>query len=458
MAIATPGIKVILLVTAFILAILVYYSITQVKRVASAYVYGYPLVLMEKTRLTMVKDDTVSNRFIHNNVFPDHSFRNVVRPNVDTLYSIAWLDLSTAAQVLTVPDTQGRYYVMPLMDAWTNVFATVGKRSTGTGAGSYLITGPDWQGAVPEGVTHIGSPTNMVWIIGRIQTNGKQDIPAVASLQQQFTLASLEQWQQGVARPALAASSDAAKSSVDPAEQVDSMSAAQFLGNLATLLDKQYPAKEDAPALDNLAKLGVEPGSAFDPDQLGWFDSYLSNLALDVTRKAILKQVDEGRSLENGWAVVRDSIGAYGTDYGLRAAVAMIGLGALPPAEASYPNTSVDANGRGLSGQYQYQLHFDAGQTPPVKAFWSLTMYDEDGFLIDNVIERYAIGDRDVLQYNDDGSLDILIQHQQPAAGNSNWLPAPNAPFALTMRIYYPEPSFLDGSWTIPAVQRRDEP
>ena len=450
--------KLMLLVTVVALLILGYHSIIQVKRVAAAYVYGYPLLLMDKTRQAMLADERASNRFAHSQLFPDHSFRNVVRPNVDTLYSIAWLDLSLAPQVLTVPDTDGRYYVMPLMDAWTNVFATVGKRSTGTGTGSFLITGPDWQGQVPAGVTHIASTTNMVWIIGRIQTHGKQDIPAVAQLQQQFTLASLDQWQRGVATAPVAVNSHDAGTSVDPAQQVASMSAAEFLGGLSALMAEQHPASDDQSALENLSALGVVRGKPFDPDQLGWLGSYLSNLALDITRKQIRKQLEQGRTLENGWALVRNSIGVYGTNYGVRAAVALVGLGALPPAEASYPNTAVDTNGEGLSGQRQYQLHFEAGETPPVQAFWSLTMYDESGFLIDNPIDRYAIGDRDTLQYNDDGSLDIWIQHQQPDAGTSNWLPAPDTQFALTMRIYYPEQRFLDGSWTIPAVHRRAAP
>ena len=458
MALVTSKNKLAVLLALVAVLILAYHSITQVKRVAAAYVYGYPVLLMDKTRQTMLADDSAANRFTHNQLFPDHSFRNVVRPNVDTLYSIAWLDLSRAPQVLSVPDTDGRYYVMPLMDAWTNVFATVGKRSSGTGAGNYFITGPDWQGQVPGGVSHITSPTNMVWIIGRIQTNGKQDIPAVAQLQQQFTLASLEQWQRGVATTPVEMTSHNGEASIDPAAQIESLSAAEFLSALAALMAEQYPAREDKQALETLSTLGVVPDTPFDPDQLGWLDSYLSNLALDITPKQIRKQLEEGRTLENGWAIVRDSIGVYGTNYGVRAAVAMVGLGALPPAEASYPNTSVDAKGEKLSGQHQYQLHFEAGQTPPVKAFWSLTLYDENGFLVDSPIDRYAIGDRDALQYNDDGSLDIWIQTQQPAAGTANWLPAPDAQFVLTMRIYYPQQQFLDGSWSIPGVQRKVAP
>jgi len=438
------------------LILLGYHSLTQVKRVSAAYVYGYPLLLMDKTRDALLAEPADSNHFTHSDQFPDHTFRNVVRPNNDTLYSIAWLDLADGPQVLSVPDTGGRYYVMPLMDAWTNVFALVGKRTTGTAAGAYLIAGPDWQGDVPEGVSRIDAPTNMLWVIGRIQTNGKHDIPAVVSLQQGFTLGSLEQWSRGESRPAISLDAGTQDTSVDPYQQLEEMPAEQFLAAMAYVMGEQSPAPADQPTLEVLASIGVIPGQPYTGGLLGPLDDYLANLALDITRRKIKERLAAGRALENGWSVIRDSIGEYGTDYNVRAAVAMVGLGALPPAEASYPNTSVDETGQALDGEHQYRLHFAADQTPPAEAFWSLTMYDEDGFLIDNPIGRYAIGDRDNLHFNADGSLDLYIQHQPPPGHESNWLPAPAGAFALTMRIYSPGARFLDGSWKLPGVQRND--
>ena len=436
------------------LTLLGYHSLMQVKRVSAAYVYGYPLLLMDRTRDALLAGSADSNRFTHSDQFPDHTFRNVVRLNNDTLYSIAWLDLAAGPQVLSVPDTDGRYYVMPLMDAWTNVFAMVGKRTTGSAAGAYLIAGPDWQGEAPEGVSRIDAPTNMIWVIGRIQTNGKQDIPAVVSLQQKFTLASLDQWSQGESRPAIRLVTEEKDTSLDPSRQVENMHAEQFLSALAKLMGEQYPAPADQPTLEALASIGVIPGQIYSGGLLGPLDDYLANLALDITRSKIKERLAAARGLENGWSVVRDSIGEYGTDYTVRAGVAMVGLGALPPAEASYPNTSVDAMGRSLGGEHRYRLHFGPGQTPPADAFWSLTMYDEEGFLIDNPIRRYAIGDRDNLRFNADGSLDLYIQQQSPQGQESNWLPAPAGAFALTMRIYSPGTGFLDGSWKLPGVQR----
>ena len=189
-------------------------------------------------------------------------------------------------------------------------------------------------------------------------------------------------------------------------------------------------------------------------EQPGPLDAMLLDLAKNLTDKGLKKSLEQGRELENGWAVQRDTIGDYGTNYAVRAAVAMVGLGALPPAEASYPNTSRDSEGGLLAGDYSYRLHFPAGQTPPVNAFWSLTMYDEDGFLVANPIGRYTLGDRDKLTFNEDGSLDLLIQHEAPAANQSNWLPAPKGRFALTMRLYSPKEAFLSGRWQLPAVER----
>lgn len=446
---------IVLLVIATLL--LGYHALVQVKRVSAAYVYGYPLLLMDKTRQVMQSDNNSSNRLSHVQVFPDHTFRNVVRPNNDTLYSIAWLDLAAEPQVLTVPDTAGRYYVMPLMDAWTNVFAMVGKRTTGTGAAAYLITGPDWQGDAPQGVTRISSPTNMVWLIGRIQTNGREDIPAVAALQAQFGLAPLSKWSQGISNIAAPEVGDTSSSSVDPYAQIEQMKAAEFLDSLGRLMGEQYPLAEDKPVEKMLASIGVLRGQSYSGGRMGALDDYLSNLALRITRAEIKKQLEEGPTRENGWAVQRDTIGDYGTDYGVRAAVAMVGLGALPPAEASYPSTAVDASGEPLMGEHQYQLHFAAGEAPPANAFWSLTLYDQDGFLVGNDIGRYAIGDRDALSFNDDGSVDIYIAHSEPPGKRSNWLPAPKGAFALTLRIYSPKERFLDGSWQLPALQRTDK-
>ncbi|MEC8428133.1 MAG: DUF1254 domain-containing protein, partial [Pseudomonadota bacterium] len=208
---------------------------------AKAYLYAYPLVIMDETRAAMGSlNEGSTNRLYHNPVMPDHNFRSVVRPNNDTLYSIGWLDLTHSPVVLNVPHTK-RYYVMPFMDAWTNVFATVGTRETGSDAGAYVVTGPDWQGELPSDLTRIEAPTNMVWMIGRIQVNGRDDVAAVKDLQQQFFLSPLEQWQKGQLQSSSSfATQEESAAQQSPMDTVEALNARDYFGRFNRLLAKQY--------------------------------------------------------------------------------------------------------------------------------------------------------------------------------------------------------------------------
>ena len=438
----------LLIVLVLFAAAIAFYSVPKVIGGARAYVFGYPLVLMELTRRSMVQE-IPENTFAHSEALPDHTFRQVVRPNNDTLYSIAWLDLAAEPLVLELPDTAGRYFVIPLMDAWTDVFATIGKRTRGTGAGRYFLTGPDWDGTVPVGLEHVAAPTNMVWIIGRVQINGPDDIAALARLQQGFRIADSD----GSVANSTADRVVPGENDFDPSAQVEQMSGGEFLQLLAQIMIDQPPREEDASYLSKLAGIGLLAGQRFEIENLSGLEAWSLDLGKNLAHNRIKTALDS-RELENGWAVARTGIGTYGTDYGTRTAVAMIGLGALPPEEAMYPNAMVDGDGSPLSGDNNYRIHFGPGQTPPVGAFWSLTMYDADGFLVDNPIGRYTLGDRDPLHFNSDGSLDILIQHTVPEADKANWLPAPAGKFAVTMRLYMPETEVLDGSWQVPPLER----
>lgn len=439
----------------FIIAIL---TVSKIKQFSDAYVFGYPLVLMDLTRKAQLAElqdspDDVdkTNHFTHRQSFPDHQFRNVVRPNNDTLYSIAWLDLATEPIVLSVPNMHGRYYVMPLMDAWTNVNATVGKRLSGTDAGDFLISGPNWAGDVPTGLVQLVANTNMNWLIGRIQTNGSADIPAVKALQEKFHLTPLSQWGARNANKNYFRNADPTKQTNYPGEQLEQMSGVDFFAYLAELMRQQPPAENDAEMLKTLQRLGLD--SATKP---GFLSRRITNFAVEKTKSGIRNALDNRKANENGWNVLRNTIGEYGTNYRLRAAVAMIGLGAVPASEASYPNTSLDSQGQVLTGEHRYRIRFPTDQTPPANAFWSIALYDTNGFFIKNTINRYSIGDRNNLHANNDGSIDILIQHERPADSNVNWLPSPANEFELTMRIYHPKQSFLDGEWRLPAVERVD--
>jgi hypothetical protein len=447
---------VALLITALIASAI--FTASYIKRAALGYVYGYPLVIMELTRRAFAQSALVagsaSNNFNHSQIFPDHTFRNVVRANNDTLYSAAWLDLTQEPMVLSVPDTHGRYYVMPFMDAWTNVFASVGHRTHGAKAGEYILAGPGWQGEVPEGVSKIEAPTNMVWTIGRIQTNGKADMANVIALQQGFSFTPLNSYLQGERQAGVAITSMPAKTDHDPYSELESLSGAAYFSLLSTLMSQQPPSADDAEILASLEGLGVSADSPRSVDQFNLFERYLLQVAVDLTHSKIKQELAKGQPLENGWGILRDTIGDYGTNYAIRAGVAMIGLGALTPAEAVYPNTRYDSQMRLLSGENRYRIHFEANEIPPVDAFWSLTMYDEKGFMIENAINRYNIGDRDPLVYNTDGSLDIIIQHEMPKAGRANWLPAAEKIFELTLRTYAPKAPILNGDWPLPVVER----
>lgn len=431
--------------------LLIYQGLSQFKAFSAAYLYGYPLMIMQETQKVMLAGAATENQLTHNANFPDHHFRNVVRPNVDTLYTIAWLNLSEQPQLLSVPDMGERYYISPLMDAWTNVFASVGTRTTGNKAGDYAIVGPNWSGDLPDTLEVIRAPTNRVWMIQRIQTNGPGDVAAVAQLQLQFSLASLSQWQQGLSSEAYVGSIDKGHQTDNPYLTVDQMNADTFFSALAQALSQQAAPAADQEAINNLAAIGVTAGN-YSPAAQGWLGQLIADSALNITRQQIKKQLGDKHSLENGWAIYRQGMGNYGTDYKLRTGVAIIGLGALPPEEALYPNTNVDSGGQPLNGQHSYVLRFEPGQAPPVDAFWSVTLYDEEGFLVDNPLKRYALGDRDALIFNDDGSLDIALQQTAPTANSNNWLPTPKQGFAITLRLYSPKLAATDGSWPLPKV------
>jgi hypothetical protein len=303
----------------------------------------------------------------------------------------------------------------------------------------------------------IRSPTNMCWLVGRIQTSGESDFPNVRALQRQFKLTLLSRWPAREANPSFSRTGqDSAKNAPDPASLVEQMTADEFFARLGKLMTEQPPAAADVPIFAALNRFGLEPGKLFSIDEVNRVRRFLLGKALVAARKKLRETVkrDRGRGSDNNWSVIRSGIGAYHTNYEIRAFVAMIGLGALPAEEAAYANAQKDGKGKPLGGRFRYRIHFDAGQTPPVDAFWSLTLYDRQGFLVDNAIRRYTVGDRDLLSRNSDGSMDIFIQQDFPITGSANWLPSGQGPFEITMRLYMPRKSFLDGSWKPPAIER----
>jgi uncharacterized protein (TIGR03000 family) len=428
-----------------------------------AYVYGYPLVTMEMTRRVMT--NTVEpkgthapmGQFLHMRAYPTADFRDVTAPNADTLYSTAWLDLSKEPYVFGIPDAGDRYFLMPMLDKWTNVFQVPGKRTTGDKAQKYLITGPGWAGTVPEGVKEYKSPTALVWIIGRTYCTGTpEDYKAVHAFQDQLSLVPLSAYGRPYTPP---------PGRVDPStdektpvrDQVERMDAGAYFKLLAALLKDNPPAKDDAPMVEKLAKLGMVPGQDFDIARLDPAAAQGLRRAPKVAQEKIMAHFKQAGTNENGW-VFTTKTGLYGTDYLQRALVTAIGLGANRPQDAVYPTSEADAEGRPYSGANRYVMHFPKGQTPPMNGFWSITMYDDKYFFVANGLNKYTVSPRNDLKYNADGSLDLYIQKDSPGQDKeANWLPAPPDKFILMMRLYWPKetaPSIIDGSWKIPPVQR----
>ena len=426
-----------------------------------AVAYGFPLVIMDATRKKISNVAVPGafaapvNQFANVPEFPDSSFRDVVRANVDTLYSSAWLDLSKEPIVLSVPDTGGRYYLMPMLDAWTNIFASPGKRTTGTKAGHFAVTGPGWTGTLPVGVQQLKSPTNMVWLIGRTQTNGPKDYVAVRAIQKQYKLTPLSAFGKPYTPPAGTVDPNV-DMKLAPVDAVAKMGTANFFTTLAALMKDNPPPAADAPVLAKLAKIGIVPGEKFDPAKLDPAVARGLEKALPVALEKLTAASKETGAPINGWRVPSMKLGDFGTDYGTRAVVALVGLGANLAADAVYPSAFVDGESKSLNGANRYVLHFAKGEEPPVRAFWSVTMYDPDSFFVANPINRYAVSSWMPFKRNADGSLDLYIQNESPGKDKeANWLPAPKGEFNVTMRMYWPtdkSPSIVDGTWKPPAL------
>jgi hypothetical protein len=355
-----------------------------------AVIYGLPLVMMDLTMQnftnTPAPRGAPTNQFLHVRAFPPASFKQVVRVNVDTLYSSAFLDLSKEPLVLSVPDTHGRYYLLPLFDAWTNVFATPGTRTTGNAAASYVIAGPDWTGTPPPGLQVLKSPTHMAWLLGRTQTNGPEDYPAVHAVQDGYHLMPLSKFGAAYAPPPQVAVDPHFDAKTPPVDKLKAMSAARYFDTLARLLKSNPPPPADAPVLAKLAHIGIVPGKPFDAVHLdpavakgleGSMAVALQRLQEAVTQKATTQL---GTS-ENGWRVLPMTVGNFGTQYPLRALIALIALGANLPADAVYPTTYLDSDGKPLEGTHRYTLHFDQGQTPPSQCLL-VRVHVRSGFIL----------------------------------------------------------------------------
>jgi hypothetical protein len=434
-----------------------------------AYIYGYPLVTMELTRRSftnVAKPDGKSapmGYFVNVPKYPPASDKRVTAPNADTLYSTAWIDVSKEPYILHVPDEHDRYYLMPMLSGWTNVFADPGKRTTGTDAADFAITGPGWTGTLPPGIkAEYKSPTAIIWVLGRTYSTGTlADYAAVNAIQSQYKLTPLSAWGKpytpppGIVNPAW--------DTKEPVrDQIDKMDGATYFQLLAELMKANPPAAADAPMVATMAKIGLVPGQDFDPAKLTPAQSAAIQAAPLPAQGSVMGLLKKMK-LANGWGVLVAGMGNYGTEYRLRALVTTIGLGANRPQDAIYPIAQTDADGKPFDGASRYVMHFAPGQLPPVDGFWSLTMYDGQYFFVPNKLNRYTLSARNALTHNADGSVDLYLQASDPgAAKEANWLPTTQSgKFIPMLRLYWPKetpPSILDGSWKPPPIQKVTAP
>lgn len=432
-----------------------------------AYVYGYSLITTEVTRIqgsNVPKTEGMHaplGQFGNVAKYPPADFRLVSAPNADTLYSVAWLDLKEP-QVFSHPDMGDRFHLFEVVDLWMSDSEHSPSSRTSDGkAANYLFTGPGWTGRVPEGMKQFPMATRYMVILGRTYADGTEaDYKAVNALQAQYKITPLSAWGTDYKPVNPPVDANTSFSMTDaPQKVILDMGTEGYFNMLAKLMGGDAPpAATDAPILASMAKIGIEPGKPF---ELSTLDPVVQAALKDIPETALKKIMSNTSSLGevvNGW-IVSKGLGTYGpNDYLKRATVAALGWPANQQADAVYPYTEVDASGQKFSGSNTYTLTFPKGETPPVNAFWSITMYeiDKGWWFVPNALNKFTVSPRDNLKANEDGSVTLYFQNESPGADKeANWLPAPKGEFIPMMRMYWPKdaaPSILDGSWKIPPV------
>ena len=416
----------------------------------AAYVYGLPPVMLHRTVETFPRNALVAIAKL-----ADETTDSIVAPNHDTLYSVGWIDLSAGPLILETPPTAGRYAVVQLLDAFTNAAAYVGDGARGPRGERVALVPPGFTGALPPGVRAIRMPTSTAWLLGRTLVDaGPADLAVARALLARYRLTPLADYVAGRRTEPLLLDDF-------PADRrpVVAPRGLAFFDALGADLAKDRPPARDACALGAFAAAGIGPGRTPGQDTTSARRRALEAAAADgprlVDRLVAVTQA-AGRRRGGGWSGAPGNIARFGRDYPTRALVTDIGLGANTAEKALYPNTSVDSRGRRLHGRHVYELRFAPGQAPPVRAFWSLTLYDDQLLFYDNPLDRYALGDRSPgLRRDADGGLTIRVSHAAPPAGRrGNWLPAPAGRFHLYLRLYEPRPAAVSGAWRPPPVRR----
>ena len=435
-----------------------------VRIAVDAYIYGYPLVTFDMARRQQTNvavpdgEHAPMGQMIKMRSYPSVDNHCCAAPNADTLYTMAWLDVGREPWVFSIPEMGDRYYIMPMLDGFSEVFKVASPSTTGSKAQTYAITGPGWSGTLPQGVTEVKSPTGIVWLLGRIYSTGTpEDYKAVHALQDKFSVVPLSAYGKPYTPPAV---------SVDPEfdmktgvrAQVNALGIHTYFDYLATLLKTNPPKPEDAAILARMATIGIVPGKDFDGSALGALD----RKAIEAVPKLALVKMGlhlKQQKRTNGWLYFTSGVGNFGTDYLTRGMANLIGPGWNRPQDAIYPLSQEDTEGHEYDGsKHHYVMRFEKGALPPVEAFWSLTLYDGDFFFVPNAIDRYELSQRNTFVTNTDGSVEFYVQSESPGKDKeANWLPAPRGKFQLVLRMYGPTqspPTIVDGTWTPPPVKR----
>lgn len=438
--------------------------VEALKIAVDAYIYGYPLLTFDRVRdqqTNVAKPDSEHapmGQMILMRSYPAVDNHCCAAPNADTLYTETWLDVSKEPYVFSIPAMGKRYYIMPFLDGWSEVIHVASQPLTGGAAQTYAVTGPGWSGTLPDGITQVASPTGLVWVLGRVYSDGtKADYAAVHALQDQFKTMPLSAWGGDYTAP---------EGNIDPAidmktsvrKQVNNLDTEAYFDLLADLMATNPPTAADAPMVAQMARIGLIPGQDFDPKKLGLLDREM--LAM-VPKLALLEMGAhlKRQSTTNGWLYFTTGVGNWGTDYLTRGMGNLLGPGWNRPSDAVYPLSQKDGDGHKYDGaKHNYVVRFEKDALPPADAFWSLTMYDSDLFFVPNAINRYELSQRNTFVTGSDGSIELYLQPESPGKDKeANWLPAPKGKFSLILRLYNPsktKPSILDGSWTPPAVTR----
>jgi hypothetical protein len=426
-----------------------------------SYVYGYPIVMMDVTREVLTaapapnSEGTAApiNQLAKMPHYVDPDFKNVVRISLNSLWTTGWVDLANEPIVLSVPEVKDRYYVFSIMNMWTDVFGSAGKRTTGSGPANFLIVGPNWKGTGPADIKETyRSSTRYAWILGQTTANGPDDFAAVNAIQAQYKLTPLSAWGKPYTPPTDVPVDPNVNVKVTPYDQVFQMDAGTFFNRLAMVMKENPPYAEDGPALEKLKKIGVEPGQPFDITKI---DSAIAE-ALNRAVKDVQVKMQEGVTkipTVNGWMQPHD-LGRYGTDYNTRAGIAMLGLGADMQEDTIYPTAYVDGDGKLLESTDKYVMHYEKGELPPTNGTWSVSQY-KGNFYERNILNRYAIVPWMPLKFNADESLDIYLQAESPGKDKeANWLPTPPGQFNITIRNYWPKEEALNGTYKNPPIRK----